>query len=234
MTQEQIVDDAILSEIELKNPGFKDIVLPKTNKENRRLAMLSIMDDDRKLFEQYKNIIKHEEYCSHYAEQTIQVLRNYIKVADTEVKQHGEVMTPLSLVEEMLDKLPVEVWGNPNLKWLDPCNGVGTFPSIVVKRLMVGLENIIENECERYRHIIENMIYVCEIQAKNMFLFHCTFDREDDHNLNTYYGSFLDKEFNQHMKDVWGVDKFDIVLGNPPYINLVQVIVVITYGTNLF
>jgi hypothetical protein len=50
-----------------------------------------------------------------------------------------------------------------------------------------------------------------------MFLFHCAFDREDDQELNTYYGSFLDKEFDEHMLNVWGVEKFDIVLGNPPY-----------------
>jgi hypothetical protein len=217
MTQEQIVDNIILDELELKHPGSKELILSKTTKSGRRMAMLSIMDDDRKLFEQYKNIIKSEEVCGNYAKEVIQILREYVKVADTEVKEHGEVMTPLTLVNEMLDKLPSEVWVNPNLKWLDPCNGVGTFPSVVVERLMIGLKDVIIDDCERYRHIIEKMIYVCEIQAKNMLIFHCSFDREDDHELNTYYGSFLDKGFDEHMLNVWGVDKFDIVLGNPPY-----------------
>jgi hypothetical protein len=217
MTQEQIVDNIIMDELDIKHPGSKELILSKTTKESRRLAVLSILDDDRRLFEQYKNIVRSEEYCSHYAEETVQVLRKYVQVADTEVKEHGEVMTPITLVEEMLDKLPPEVWSNPSLKWLDPCNGVGTFPSIVVKRLMVGLKDVILNECERYRHIIENMIYVCEIQPKNMFLFHTAFDREDDYELNTFFGSFLDKEFNNHMVNVWGVNNFDIVLGNPPY-----------------
>jgi len=35
--------------------------------------------------------------------------------------------------------------------------------------------------------------------------------------LNTYCGSFLDENFDKHMIDVWGVEKFDIVIGNPPY-----------------
>jgi 16S rRNA G966 N2-methylase RsmD len=217
MTQEQIVDDKVLDLIEEKVPGSKNIILEHTNKSSKRLAMLHILDDDRKLLEQYKNIIRNEQYCSHYAEDVVQILREYVKVADTEVKEHGEVMTPLTLVEEMLDKLPNEVWTNKDLKWLDPCNGVGTFPSLVVKKLMVGLKDVIVDDCERYRHIIENMIYVCEIQAKNMFLFHSAFDREDDYELNTYFGSFLDKGFDEHMLNVWGVDKFDIVLGNPPY-----------------
>ena len=217
MTQEQIVDNIIMDELDIKHPGSKDLILSKTTKEFRRLAILSILDDDRRLFEQFKNIIRSEEYCSHYAEETVQVLRKYVQVADTEVKEHGEVMTPITLVEEMLEKLPSEVWSNPSLKWLDPCNGVGTFPSIVIKRLMIGLKDVILNDCERYRHIIENMIYVCEIQPKNMFLFHTAFDREDDYELNTYFGSFLDKGFDEHMNNVWGVGKFDIVLGNPPY-----------------
>jgi site-specific DNA-methyltransferase (adenine-specific) len=219
MTQEQIVDNIILDELELKHPGSKELILSKTTKSGRRIAMLSIMDDDRKLFEQFKNIIKSEEVCGNYAKEVVQILRKYVKVADTEVKEHGEVMTSLTLVDEMLDKLPSEVWVNPNLKWLDPCNGVGTFPSVVVERLMIGLKDVIIDDCERYRHIIEKMIYVCEIQAKNMLIFHCSFDREDDHELNTYYGSFLDKGFDEHMLNVWGVDKFDIVLGNPPYKN---------------
>jgi hypothetical protein len=126
-------------------------------------------------------------------------------------------MTPIPLVEEMLDTLPKKVWSNPNLKWLDPCSGVGTFPSVVVQRLMKGLKKVIPNKNKRYRHIIENMIYVCEIQAKNMFIFHCIFDRPNIFELNTFYGSFLTKEFDEHMKNVWGVEKFDIVVANPPY-----------------
>jgi hypothetical protein len=131
-------------------------------------------------------------------------------------------MTPITLVEEMLDTLPKEVWSNKDLKWLDPCNGVGTFPSVVVQRLMKGLEEVIPNAKKRYRHIIEEMIYVCEIQAKNMYIFHCVFDKQDIYELNTFYGSFLTKEFDEHMKNVWGVDKFDIVIGNPPYNQMID------------
>lgn len=218
MNQEQIVDNLMITFLETKYPESNvRNMLEKATKSNRRNAILSIMDDDRRLFEQYKDIVKKESYCSEYAEEAVNILRSYIKVADVEVKKYGEIMTPLFLVEDMLDTLPKEVWSNPNFKWLDPCNGVGTFPSIVIKRLMQGLELVIEDPCERYRHIIEKMIYVCEIQEKNMFLFHCIFDREDNHELNTYFGSFLDDGFNNHMKNIWEVEGFDFVIGNPPY-----------------
>jgi site-specific DNA-methyltransferase (adenine-specific) len=221
MNQEEIVDNIILDMIDLERPGRKEKILNNTTKSSRRLPMLSMLglDANKSIFMDYKALVlnKSSYVCGEYATHIVQLIGKYVNVADTEVKKYGEVMTPLTLVNEMLDTLPNEVWSNPNLKWLDPCNGIGTFPSVIVERLMVGLKDVIIGDCDRYRHIIENMIYVCEIQAKNMFLFHCAFDREDNHKLNTYCGSFLDEKFDEHMKNVWEVEKFDIVVGNPPY-----------------
>jgi hypothetical protein len=61
------------------------------------------------------------------------------------------------------------------------------------------------------------MIYVCELQDKNLFVFNCVFDLGDSNATNSYCGSFLDENFDNHMKNVWGVEKFDIIIGNPPY-----------------
>jgi hypothetical protein len=126
-------------------------------------------------------------------------------------------MTPISLVEEMLDTLPNEVWSNPDLKWLDHSAGVGIFPSVIVERLMAGLEGAIPDSEKRYEHILGNMLYVSELQPKNCFLFLCGFDPHDKYDTNVYQGSYLDEGFRKHAEDVWGVDKFDIIVGNPPY-----------------
>jgi methylase of polypeptide subunit release factors len=64
---------------------------------------------------------------------------------------------------------------------------------------------------------MENMIHVCELQPKNMFLWMVAVDPEDIYELNVFNGSFLSPEFDIHMKNVWGVEKFDLILGNPPY-----------------
>jgi len=45
----------------------------------------------------------------------------------------------------------------------------------------------------------------------------CAIDPFDAYKLNIYTGSFLEEEFDFHMKNVWNLDKFDIVIGNPPY-----------------
>ena len=69
----------------------------------------------------------------------------------------------------------------------------------------------------RYKHIVENMIYTCELQSRNVFLWLCGVDPKDEYTTNSYWGSFLDDGFDFHMKNVWDVDKFDIIIGNPPY-----------------
>jgi hypothetical protein len=82
---------------------------------------------------------------------------------------------------------------------------------------MVGLKEWEPDDEKRYKHIVENMIYVSELQPKNMFLYMCAVDPFDTYKLNVYTGSFLEKEFDYHMKNVWGIENFDIIIGNPPY-----------------
>lgn len=214
---ENIIESMILDGIAGMNDSFKQAIssLPKKDK---RLAILSLLDKDRNLFAQIKesmtdiNLSKIE-----HVKNIILMLREYVKIAEVEKKKFGEVMTPLDLVKEMLSTLPKEVWSNPNLKWLDPANGTGPFPAVVIYKLMKGLESWEPDAEKRYKHIIENMIYVCEIQPKNMFLYLCTIDPKDEYDCNIYTGSFLEEGFDYHMKNIWNVDKFDIVIGNPPY-----------------
>ena len=50
-------------------------------------------------------------------------------------QQYGEVFTPFTLINSMLDQLPNHIWKNPDLQWLDPANGTGHFMMIVYSRL---------------------------------------------------------------------------------------------------
>jgi hypothetical protein len=147
----------------------------------------------------------------------VTILSDYVKVAKVEKKIYGEVFTPNPLVNNMMDTLPVSVWSNPDLKWLDPCSGVGIFPAVIIERLMFGLQEIITDEELRYKHIVENMIYMAELQPRNSFVCSCAFDPKNEYSMNVYTGSFLSEEFDFHMKEIWGVDKFDVIVQNPPY-----------------
>ena len=80
--------------------------------------------------------------------------------------RYGEINTPFWLINKMLDILPDGVFSNPDLKWLDPCCGCGYFMIIVFKRLFDGLKIKFQTK-NREKHIIENMLFMVEINPEN-------------------------------------------------------------------
>lgn len=72
---------------------------------------------------------------------------------------NDEVFTPPSLVNEILDLLPKEIWKNKNAKFLDPVSKTGVFLREIAKRLIDGLEKEIPNRQKRIDHIYTNQIY---------------------------------------------------------------------------
>ena len=143
----------------------------------------------------------------------LELITHSLKPKDIEKKQFGEVFTPINLVNEMLDKLPIEVWKNKNLKWLDPASGMGNFPIAVYLRLMEGLKDEIKDIQERKRYILENMLYMCELNKKNVLICNQIFDINNEYQLNLYQGDSLKIDTNKE----WGIKCFDIIIGNPPY-----------------
>jgi len=122
-------------------------------------------------------------------------------------KQRGEVFTPLSLISSILDHLPNEVWSNPDLKWLDPANGIGNFPICVYYRLMEGLKSKIAKAQERSRHIIENMLYMVELDPTNVAVSKGIFC-----NGNISQQDFLEQPLPSGWPKV-----FHVIMGNPPF-----------------
>jgi hypothetical protein len=143
----------------------------------------------------------------------LELIESKLKPDVKKKKEKGEVFTPMELVSEMLDTLPKEVWSNKDLKWLEPSAGMGNFLVAVFIRLMEGLKNIIEDEEERRKHILENMLHMVELDEGNVLLLKEIFC-DDEYNLNIYQGSFIDYK---HFKKINIDMKFDIILGNPPF-----------------
>ena len=146
-------------------------------------------------------------------ENILEIVRKYLTVKDKEKKLFGEVFTPVELVCEMLDKLPKNVWKDPDMKWLDPANGIGNFPIVVYYKLMEGLKGVrgYENDKKRSKHIIEKMLFMVELNPINTKVCRKIFKMiEADATPNIYTKDFL----------VWSSTnkvKFDIIIGNPPY-----------------
>jgi hypothetical protein len=129
----------------------------------------------------------------------------------------GEVFTPIELIEDMLSHLPKSDWSNPKLKWLDPANGIGNFPVVIFYKLDNGLKAWEPNENKRRKHIIENMIYMMELQsnnnriAKNIFTGLCKSCNPNIWTIDTLNTT------NEKIKEHFGVDHFDRIIGNPPF-----------------
>lgn len=213
------IEEYILNEIELTYGKNIKQYIENLTIEDKHVAMFGAISlkKDGEHKQMIETLRKDTSVILNQIEKIIERFRKYLPVGDVEKKSFGEVFTPFSLVNEMLDTLPVDVWSNPGLKWGDFCNGIGNFMVVVVKRLMIGLTEWEPNENKRYKHIMENMIYVAELQIKNMFLWMVSMDPKSKLKLNLYRGDSLSKEFDQHMKDVWKVEKMDILVSNPPY-----------------
>jgi hypothetical protein len=106
-------------------------------------------------------------------------------------KENDEVFTPPHLVEEMLDKLPTEVWSDTSKTWLDPCAGLGNFSVIVLRRLMSGLEQAIPDPEARKKHILENMLFHVEMNPESVERLHRILNPEGKYSLNIHCGDFL-------------------------------------------
>lgn len=100
------------------------------------------------------------------------------------VRDHGEVFTPMHIVDKMLDLLPDHCWTDPEYCFLEPACGTGNFLVRIFERRvaagippdqalnsMIGLDISSENikDChdrlcnlssEQYRHIVEHNIFV--------------------------------------------------------------------------
>lgn len=153
-------------------------------------------------------------------EKLLQLIDSCLKPKLVEKKKFGEVFTPMNIINEMLDKLDENyklkhknsIFTEMNFKWLDPANGMGNFPIVIYFRLMEGLKKKIPDDMKRKKHILEKMIYMAEFNKKNIFITQQIFD-SNKYKLNLYHGDSLKLDTIQ----VWGIDNFEVVIGNPPY-----------------
>ena len=141
-------------------------------------------------------------------------IEKYLPSNMTEKAALGEVFTPISMMETLYERYPKNVWKSPSLKWLDPAGGVGNFPLVLFVMLMNGLSKVIPNEKKRSKHIIENMIYIVEINSKNYNICKKIFNTiSPESKVNIHQGDFL--KFNPET--IHWPKYYNCIIGNPPY-----------------
>ena len=147
----------------------------------------------------------------------IEYINTMMKPKDLEKKQFGEVFTPLDFVNIMFDQLDsyyklqhngISIFSIKKFTWYDPACGIGNFEVILFERLMKGLKDQFSHEDLLKKHILENMIYVSDINKKNIFIYKTIFNLQRKYKLNILLGDSLQLEM---------LKKYDVIIGNPPF-----------------
>jgi len=199
------------SELKSALKGIFNIILEKDDFFNIYVNCIEEMKKVKNDAQQLKN----KEPCAEdfiKDEKVLEIIRKRLSVREEEKNLYGEVFTPVELICEMFDHLPKDVWTNPNLKWLDPANGIGNFPVVAYYKLFDSLKSKIPDNAKRSKHIIENMLYMVELNPVNVRVCKKIFNMIDDKATpNIVKHDFLT------FKGFKGIDKFDVIMGNPPF-----------------
>jgi hypothetical protein len=215
---ECVVDGLILEKY--ADEDVKEYIknLPSSKK---RIATLSLIGDDNFLWSKINDLLKEEKSSYERLKSVYTLLKEYVKIADVERKKHGEILTPFKELAEpmvkLVEKYDAEFWKNKNNKVLDSSAGYGTFLILSAYKFMIGLKDEFTDEEERFKWIVENCLYYGELQAKSVFSWLVAIDPHNEYKTNIYWGNFLTEDFDKHMNEVWGVEKFDLIIQNPPY-----------------
>jgi adenine-specific DNA-methyltransferase len=124
-------------------------------------------------------------------------------------KTSNDEPTPIGCVEEMLSKIPEELWKKDNLKILDPCGGNGNFHFVN--------HNLIQkyNPERTTEEIIRDNLYYNDINDIRIGIVKSIFDNENIQ-LNMTSVDFL-----QYPEIENEEDRFDLSTVNPPYARLI-------------
>lgn len=144
-------------------------------------------------------------------------------------KKFGEVLTPKSMVNKMIEHIPEDDFKDMNKTFIDNSYGTGNFLIGIIKKCMKFQEDNFATQEERFEWIIKNRIFGVELQERNvkLSLYRNVYDEDDEE---------YDKTFNPTLNynnwwvesghcvctdaltfDYWNGTKFDNVVGNPPY-----------------
>jgi len=198
----------------------RGLVDEKTSKETvKNVALSSLRKVETKLLIPYSQMRERVTEASDDQKEVLEFILENLTPKKEQVAARGEVFTPLKTVEDMLDKLPADVWTHPEYRWLDPSNGIGNFPVVAFTKLFNGISAAIPDENARKKHIVENMLFMVEIDKTNIQLSKKLLHKmcgNSECKINLLEHDFMTLT-DEILLDTFGVKTFHVVMGNPPY-----------------
>ena len=200
----------VRSRTEIKEGKDKDLL--------SKLLIIAVKDfaftSSERIFRQMKGKIEEKSLRK---DKILAIINKRLTPRQKQKKEAGEVFTPIELIEKVIAHLPKSVWKNPDLKWIDPANGIGNFPVVIFYKLDEGLKEWEPLEKKRRKHIIENMLYMIELQSNNNRIARRIFETLCEGckpNILTANSLELTPP---KIKALGFPEKYDIVMGNPPF-----------------
>jgi len=185
-------------------------------------TIISIMTS----LDERNNIISDliEIYRNSSADEYRKLIARHFIPTESERQNNAEIPTPVKTVDNMLktiDSFDVSLW-TKDIKVLEPCCGKGNFILGIFNKFYENMKDSYEDKLVLCRKIIEENIYFCDLEENNVFIceellkIHAESyakDKLDNLKFNSYVGDTL----KLNVSNVWQIDKFDMIIGNPPY-----------------
>ena len=190
----------------------KKIILNKNSYD----SIIKIMNNNDEIINNIREI-----YQNAPANKIHQLIAKHFIPSIEEKKNNAEIPTPIHLVEEMLDKIPEDFWKDKN-KVFEPCCGKGNFVMKIFEKFYNGLAEKYPEPSKRCKIIITKCLYYSDITPMNIFItteiLKCEIqsrtgnEKEIKYSFNSNVGNTLQLDIKKY-----NIDKFDAIIGNPPY-----------------
>ena len=208
------------------NEKTKDLVMKlicekiDLKREDYNIIVSKLMNTILNVNEESVNNIR-EIYSTAPFDKIRKLIAKHFIPTNEEKHKNAEVPTPVILVDEMLNVIPIEFWNSPKTVF-EPCCGKGNFVLGIFDKFYNGLNELIPDEIERCKVIMSQCLYYGDLTSMNVFItteiLKCHIQsytglEELDYSFNSYTGDTLELNVEEHFK----VKVFDAVIGNPPY-----------------
>jgi len=176
--------------------------------------------------EEKNNIISDliEIYRNSSADEYRKLIARHFIPTEAERQNNAEIPTPIKTVDNMLltiDDYNTSLW-KTDIKVLEPCCGKGNFILGIFDKFYQNMKEGYDDKLLLCRHIIEDKLYFCDLEENNVFiceeLLKIHAESYADGKLNNLkFNSYVGDTLKLNINNVWQVDKFDMIIGNPPY-----------------
>jgi hypothetical protein len=202
---------------------YGELIDYNINKFNIKIDLIKIKDIINNIMLNNEKIVNEmiELYTNATPREYRSLIEKHYLPSDKERAENAEVSTPVKLVDEMLNKIPSNIFENLN-KILEPCCGKGNFVLGIFDMFYNGLIDKYEDTQLLCKDIIEKCLYFGDLESNNVFftkqllLCHAksyTGIRDTNYKFNSYVGDTL----NNSLEEIWLCNYFKAVIGNPPY-----------------